>query len=203
GFWVSPPSPPESPLQAMGAARPSTTAPETRTRLSMTRSLAGATSPFQRGAALCAALMVWLCGCSSGRSDFIGTRVLDTCNESYSVCNQIASCFIGDDSYIEGRFPGEGRIIVRLEQPSTVTVSFFFDNITAVGTLTSIVWNETGCTANTRVDVPGQTVAAEANQTGVFERSENLLENDEHLIFFKSDLEATYLMKVDVIPTIL
>jgi len=164
------------------------------------RSLPGPVTPFQRGAALSAALMVWLCGCSSGRDDFIGARVLDSCNESYSVCDQIASCFIGDESYIEGRFPGEGRIIVRLEQPSTVTVSFFFDNITAVGTLTSIVWNETGCTATTRVDVPGQTVAAEANQTGVFERSANLLENDEHLIFFKSDLEATYLMKVDVVP---
>ena len=91
-------------------------------------------------------------------------------------------------------------MLFTLSNQSTVTVSFFFDNITAVGTLTSIVWNETGCTANTRVDVPGQTVAAEANQTGVFERSENLLENDEHLIFFKSDLEATYLMKVDVVP---
>ena len=43
-------------------------------------------------------------------------------------------------------------------------------------------------------------MAAESNQTGVFERSANLLENDEHLIFFKSDLEATYLMKVDVVP---
>jgi hypothetical protein len=158
---------------------------------------------FQTRAALSTALMVWLCGCSSGRDDFIGARVKDTCNESYSVCSQIASCFIGDESYIEGRFPGQGKIIVRLEQPSEIKVSFYFDNITAVGTLTSIVWYETGCKASTRVDVPGETVAAESNQTGVFERSANLLENDEHLIFFKSDLEATYLMKVEVIPTIL
>ena len=158
--------------------------------------------PFQRRATLVCAL-VWLCGCSSGRDDFIGARVKDSCNESYSVCSQIASCFIGDESYIEGRFPGQGKIIVRLEEPSEVKVSFYFDDITAVGTLTSIVWNETGCKANTRVDVPGETVAAEANRTGVFERSANLLEKDEHLIFFKSDLEATYLMKVEVIPTIL
>lgn len=128
--------------------------------------------------------------------------MLDTCNGSWPVCNQTASCYIGNESYTSGRFPGQGKIIVRLDEPSEVKVSFFFDNISAVGTLTSIVWYETGCTANTRVDVDGQTVATESNSTGVFERSANLLENDEHLISFKSDLEATYLMKVDVTPTV-
>jgi len=118
------------------------------------------------------------------------------------VCNQTASCFIGDQSYIEGRFPGEGKIIVRLEEPSEVKVSFFFDDITAVGNLTSIVWYETGCTANIRSDVDGKTVATESNATGVYTRSANLLEKDEHLVSFKSDLEATYLMKVEIIPAV-
>ena len=45
-------------------------------------------------------------------------------------------------------------------------------------------------------------MATESNSTGVFERSANLLEKDEHLISFKSDLEATYLMKVEIIPTV-
>ena len=45
-------------------------------------------------------------------------------------------------------------------------------------------------------------MATESKSTGVFERSANLLENDEHLIAFKSDLEATYLMKVEVTPTV-
>jgi hypothetical protein len=169
----------------------------------MNRSLPVPCSPFQRRTALAAALLVWLCGCSSGRDDFIGARVLDACNGSWPVCNQTASCYIGNESYIQGRFPGQGKIIVRLDEPSEVKVSFFFDNISAVGTLTSIVWYETGCTANTRVDVDGQTVATESNSTGVFERSANLLENDEHLVSFKSDLEATYLMKVEVTPTVL
>jgi len=148
-------------------------------------------------------LVVWLCGCSSSRDDFIGVRVLDSCNGSWPVCDETASCYIGDASYIQGRFPGEGRIIVHLDEPSEVKISFFFDDISAVGTLTSIVWYETGCKASSRVDVDGKTVAAESNGTGVFERSQNLLEKDEHLIFFKSDLEATYLMKVEITPTIL
>ena len=181
----------------------SSTAHETRTRLIMKRSLPVPRSPFQRRAACIAVVLVWLCGCSSGRDDFIGARVLDSCNGSWPVCNQTASCFIGNASYIEGRFPGQGKIIVRLDEPSEVKVSFFFDDITAVGSLTSIVWYETGCKASVREDVPGQTVATEANSTGVFERSANLLENDEHLVSFKSDLEATYLMKVEVTPTVL
>ena len=146
--------------------------------------------------------LVWLCGCSSARDDFIGARVKDACNGSWPACKQIASCYIGDESYIEGRFPGDGRVIVLLAQPSAVKVSFFFDNISAVGTETSIVWYETGCTASSRDDVEGQTVATESNQTGVFERSQDLKEQGEHLISFKSDLEATYLMKVEVIPTV-
>lgn len=169
----------------------------------MKRSLPIPPRPFQRPAAFAVLVLVWLCGCSSGRDDFIGARVKDSCNGSWPVCNQTASCFIGNESYIEGRFPGQGKIIVRLDEPSEVKVSFYFDDITAVGTLTSIVWYETGCKASIRADVDGKTVAAESNSTGVFERSENLLDQDEHLISFKSDLEATYLMKVEVIPTIL
>ena len=147
-------------------------------------------------------VLVWLCGCSSGRDDFIGARVLDACNGSWPVCNVTASCFIGNESYIQGRFPGDGKVIVQIAQPSQVTVSFYFDNISAVGTLTSIVWYETGCKASIRADVEGQTVATESNSTGVFERSANLLENDEHLISFKSDLEATYLMKIEITSTV-
>ena len=169
----------------------------------MKRSLPVPSSPHQRRTAVAAVLLVWLCGCSNGRSDFIGARVKDSCNGSWPVCNQTASCFIGDQSYIEGRFPGAGKIIVRLDEPSEVKVSFYFDNISAVGDLTSVVWSETGCTASVRADVPGKTVAAESNATGVFSRSASLLEKDEHLVSFKSDLEATYLMRVEVIPTVL
>src|SRR5262249_60392124 len=181
GFWARlPPPPPESPLQA-SATTPSTTAHETRTRLSMMRSLPSPSGPFQRGAALSAALMVWLCGCSSGRNDFIGTRVKDSCNESYSVCNQIASCFIGDESYIEGRFPGEGKIIVRLEEPSEGKVSFYFDNISAVGTLTSLGWYETGCKASLRADADRNTVATESKATGAYARRPSQPRNSDHL----------------------
>jgi hypothetical protein len=169
----------------------------------MKRSLPVPSSTFQRRGALVSLALVWLCGCSGGRSEFIGARVKDDCNGSWPVCNQTASCFIGDQSYIEGRFPGEGKIIVRLEEPSEVKVSFYFENVSAVGNLTSIVWYETGCTANIRVDVPGQSVATESNNTGVFTRSATLLEKDEHLVSFKSDLEATYLMKVEITPTVL
>ena len=38
-------------------------------------------------------------------------------------------------------------------------------------------------------------MAAESNSTGVFERSETCWNQDEHLISFKSDLEATYLIE--------
>lgn len=156
---------------------------------------------FQRAAL--ALLLVGACGCTNSFDDFVGARVLDSCNGSWPVCNTIATCYIGPESYIQGRFPGSGKVIVLLAQPSSVNVSFLFADISSVGNTTTIIWNEAGCRANSRVDVPGTTVASEANTIGVFERSMPLLDAGEHLISFQSDLEATYTMKVDVVPTVL
>jgi hypothetical protein len=107
---------------------------------------------------------VWLCGCSSGRDDFIGARVKDQLQRELAGVHQTASCFIGDESYIEGASGTGEECIVRLEEPSEVKVSFFFDDISAVGTLTSIVWYETGARPAPRRR-GRSTVATESNST--------------------------------------
>ena len=79
-------------------------------------------------------------------------------------------------------------------------VSFFFENLTAAGGLFSIVWYEPGCKASVRADVDGKDVAAEAQATGIFSREAQLNEAGDHLITFQATTQASYTMKVDVIP---
>ncbi len=145
-------------------------------------------------------MCVLVAGCGNAKDDFVAARVLDRCNQSLPVCNSLANCLLGEESYISGRFPGEGKVIIQTASPSTVTVSFLFQDITAAGDITSIVFNETGCKSNTRIEVAGQTVTQESTLTGVFKRSADLQEAGDHLIDFQSGTEATYTMKVDVTP---
>jgi hypothetical protein len=144
-------------------------------------------------------LSVWvLGGCSNTADEFVGARVLDTCSDSWPVCNQYASCLLGAESYIQGNLPGQGKVIVQTVTASKVKVSFFLENLTAAGGLFSIVWYEPGCKASVRADIDGKDVAAEAQATGVFEREAQLNEAGDHLVTFQGTTQASYTMKVDV-----
>ena len=145
-------------------------------------------------------LVCALYGCSSPQGDFIGARVLDQCNSSWPVCDGYASCLLGPESYTQGNLPGSGRIIVKTLTTSNVQLSFLLSNLTAAGGDFSIVWYEPGCTASTRTDVDGQTVATESQAIGVFARSAQLNVAGYHLVTYQSTTQASYLLKVDVTP---
>ncbi|HXX32018.1 MAG TPA: hypothetical protein VEJ89_15055 [Myxococcaceae bacterium] len=147
------------------------------------------------------ALSMWvLGGCGGAKDDFIGARVLDTCSDSWPVCDGYASCLLGAESYIQGNLPGSGRFAVQTVAPSDIKVSFYFENLTAAGGLFSIVWWEPGCTSDVRADVDGQDVAAEAEATGIFSRQAQLNVAGYHLVTFQATTQASYTMKVDVTP---
>jgi hypothetical protein len=143
--------------------------------------------------------LVWvLPGCSSPQDDFIGARVLDLCNTSWPVCDGVASCLLGSESYTQGNFPGSGRVIVQTVAASNITLSFLFSDLTAAGETFSIVWYEPGCTSTVRADVDGQVVAAESQAIGIFSRSAQLNVAGYHLVTYQTTTQASYLMKVDV-----
>jgi hypothetical protein len=139
-------------------------------------------------------------GCGGVKDDFIGARVLDSCNDSWPVCDGNASCLLGPESYTTGNLPGSGRIIVQTVTASDIQLSFLLENLTAAGGLFSIVWYEPGCKASVRQDVDGQSVAAESTSLGVFTRTAQLNEAGDHLVTFQATTQASYTLKVDVIP---
>lgn len=138
--------------------------------------------------------------CGDRRSDFLGARVEDQCDENWPVCDRIAGCILGAESYRTGQFPGTGRFAVRIEEPSTVRVSFFLENLGAAGEATVITWHEDACRARIREEISGRAFLEESQRFESVSREADLNGVGDHLIEYHSDAQAEYLVKVDVIP---
>ena len=140
-------------------------------------------------------------GCGDARDDFVQGRAPDTCDEAWPVCGEVAGCVLGNQSYREGRFPGETRFAVRLEEPSLVRVSFFLEEVGAAGEETVVTLFEDGCRARVREAISGRTFVGEAERNGVVFREATLTGKGDHLIELHSDAQARFLVKVDITPT--
>lgn len=139
-------------------------------------------------------------GCGGGRADFIGSRAKDVCDAEWPVCSKVAGCILGAESYTEGRLPGKGQFIVQLQEASTVRVRFFLEDVVAAGEETVVTFHEEGCRARTREAVNGRTALDSAEKFGEFSREADLTGVGDHLIEFTSDMQARYVLKVEVLP---
>ncbi|XXF79367.1 hypothetical protein P2318_06340 [Myxococcaceae bacterium GXIMD 01537] len=139
-------------------------------------------------------------GCGGGREDFIGERVKDACGSSWPVCGEMAGCILGDESYTQGRFPGRGSFIVQVPEAATVRVRFYLEDVLAAGEQTVVTVHEEGCRARTRQAVSGRTVAESMEKFGEFTRDVDVTGVGDHLVEFESDMQAGYVLKVEVMP---
>jgi hypothetical protein len=139
--------------------------------------------------------------CGGRRDEFIAGRVADRCDGEWPVCDQIAGCLIGNQSYVEGRFPGQNRVAVQLFEPSTVKAWFFLQETSAAGTETVVSFFEDRCRARIRETLSGRAFVGEAEQLGYVLREAELSGIGDHLLTFQSDSKTSYLFKVEVIPT--
>ncbi|MCP3138986.1 hypothetical protein [Pyxidicoccus xibeiensis] len=157
---------------------------------------------FHREAQVLAGLLfaVLAVGCGGSREDFIGPRVKDTCDASWPVCSRVAGCILGTESYSEGRFPGRGQFIVQAPEAATVKVSFFLEDVTAAGEETVVLFHEEGCRARTRQASDGRAVLDMMEKFGEYTREADVTGVGDHLIEFESDMQARYVVKVDVTP---
>jgi len=140
-----------------------------------------------------------LSGCDV-RQQFIGTRIADECNGTWNVCDTTVGCFLGDQSYIEGRFPGVNKAGIQLFEPSEVTVTLMLSEVGGEGETTVFNFFESSCGSRHRVEVTGKALVNENQQTGWVSRTAELSGVGDHLIDIESDARATYLMKIDVLP---
>ncbi|RKH56342.1 hypothetical protein D7V93_20420 [Corallococcus llansteffanensis] len=149
---------------------------------------------------MAAVLLLVLSGCGGSRDDFIGARVQDVCKASWPVCNQFAGCILGPESYSEGRFPGHGQLLVQVKEASTIKVSFYLEEVRAAGEETSVTVHEEGCRARQRQASTGRAALDQMEKFGEFTREVDVTGVGDHLVEFESDMQALYVVKVDVTP---
>lgn len=138
--------------------------------------------------------------CASAEDLFVSGRLRDTCNESWPVCTTVAGCMVGDTSYLEGKFPGTRRFIVKTDGQREISVVLFFKNEGAIGTETRIVWNEAGCGASSIEVIDGRSLFKEAAIDGTLKRSKNVFTEGDHLIEITSDATVDYLLRIETKP---
>lgn len=138
-------------------------------------------------------------GCSV-REQFIGTRIEDGCGGEWNVCATTVGCFVGDRSYVEGRFPGKNSVGIQLFEPSEVTVTVFLFETAGAGEETVFNFFEPSCSSRVRREVTGRTMVGESEKVGWVARKAELSGVGDHLIEVESDARTRYLMKVDVLP---
>jgi hypothetical protein len=141
-----------------------------------------------------------LVGCASPHDDFVAGRVQDSCDQAWPVCATVAGCYIGAESFVEGNFPGTQKVVVTLQQPSTVKVRVLLDTIASSGTETRVDFFEGGCQARAEQVATGIDFADESERIGEFDRQADLTDLGDHLIQITSDAQASYTFEVEVIP---
>jgi len=139
-------------------------------------------------------------GCGGAKQDFISGLAFDSCNQAWPICDQVAGCIMSPQTYTEGRLPGGSELIVKIDEPSTVRVHMYLENVRAAGNQTALDFYETGCVNRIRDSVTGNAFVSEFDQTGDFVREADLLGIGDHLIQLSSDTECNYTLKLEVIP---
>jgi hypothetical protein len=139
-------------------------------------------------------------GCGGIREQFVGTRIADSCDGEWNVCATTVGCFVGDRSYVEGRFPGKNSLGIQLFEPSEVTVGLFLYETSGAGEQAVFNFFETSCASRIRVEVTGRALVGENEKLGWVSRKAELSQVGDHLVEVEADARTKYLMKVDVLP---
>jgi hypothetical protein len=146
-------------------------------------------------------LLVLFASCAGLVNDFTKGRSLDPCSGSnYPLCDSVASCILDNTNFLRGHFPGDERQLVRTTGPATVQLHFLLENVSSAGQQTLLTWYEPGCSSPFQLVVLGTVFVGEAEQTGEFVRSYDLLAAGDHQITYQSDANADYYFKVEIIP---
>jgi len=148
-------------------------------------------------------LFAGISGCRTAEEAFTGNRLPLLCDESYWICNTIASCVLDGDHFIEGVFPGARRVVLTTAEPErTVRIQLFLSELVSPGTELLIQLYAPDCTLDADrsraylVDVDLFEEAGE-NRTLVFELAAS--QAGEHLLEIYSDASLSYLMIAEVL----
>lgn len=143
--------------------------------------------------------VAWMGGCVSSEEAFVGARLQRLCTQAIPVCDVQASCVLDPRSYIEKRFPGGIRLVVRSDaDASTLTLRMQLASQEAPGTELVVESWQADCNDVTSMRMADIDLFAAAGDDRIFEWELPLAGRGDHLVELRSDMTADYLITVDV-----
>ncbi len=148
------------------------------------------------GLAGVALVLLTLMGCSA-EDIFTQGRVNEPCSAVYPTCNThfAAGCFLDEDRYTEGQFPGMRRVLVSTNLPNQIIrVRLFFKEMIFPGTEILVQVYEPDCgdvARDIRQDIDVFEEAGD-NRTLIFDL--DAATPGDHLVELFSDCSAEYLL---------
>ena len=142
---------------------------------------------------------VFVGGCGIGpESNFTLGLELDRCDGTFPACQTTAGCFLNEDRYLEGSFPGTRQFIVPSRAEAIIRVDIFFRSQVSTGFDTEVLWSEPGCFDTYQYRSEGRDVFLEAGNDRILTVSQQVFLEGEHLVEVFSDAVADYLLRVRV-----
>ena len=139
--------------------------------------------------------------CQTAEEEFVDGRLKSICDEAYWVCNVPTGCVLDDDRYVEGRFPGDRRVVVETDaQDADVQVRLFFSTMQAPGTELLVQLHDANCTLDPqlgRAHLKDVDIFHEAGDDRVLIFDLTTQRSGEHLLEIYSDASAEYLLVVE------
>ncbi|MGI5864238.1 MAG: hypothetical protein ACOX6T_19580 [Myxococcales bacterium] len=145
-----------------------------------------------------AAFATLLAACADPEEQFKAGRLYDACDRAWPVCTTTGGCVLGNAQYLEGRFPGTRRFVVRTEGQAEIAIVMLLKTQGATGAETRFEWNEAGCGSKSVEAVEGLSLFKEYEALGEVRRVAKVHREGDHLIEVTSDATADYLLKVEV-----
>jgi hypothetical protein len=148
-----------------------------------------------------AIVLAALSGCGFGsEAAFIDTAALNDCLDELPVCNTTAGCkLVEEESYLEGKFPGQRSFIVPTEGEAVIRVKLFWRTRLGPGADTEIVWFEPACVDDFNYESQGADIFRDTNDQGIFIQEQRVFRAGEHLVQVRSDAVAEYLLRTEVL----
>ncbi len=154
---------------------------------------------MSRKESLLPATLCLFLGCGFGaEGNFTAGLSEDRCEDTFPICQTTAGCTMGTGRYVSGSFPGAREFIVPAPAEATIKLSIFFKSQMATGANTDIRFHEPGCFDTYQFLSDGRDIFLQAGNDRVFETTQQIFLDGDHLVEVFSDAVAEYILKIEV-----
>jgi hypothetical protein len=148
----------------------------------------------RRSGLLLGALLV--AGGCSNESFFTIGRDRVVCEDSIpTACGATARCVLDTGHYLDGKFPGSRRFIVRTKGESDLKFEIYLDDRRAPGTSLRLEAFEPSCNETSLWDSAGKDIFQTSGTDGIIPISIHVTRPGDHLVELSSDAYCSYVLR--------